>query len=177
MSALEKHLNTLPDYAKDLRVGLDGLLNSAAESGLTPAQLWGSAVAIAMTLRHHDLLAAVREDAAAHLDEVGLKAAHTAAAMMGMTNVYYHTTYHIMKDDDYRNMPAGLRMNAVKGHGYDQASFDLFALGASVIGQCSSCINAHDRDAKNAGISKQAIHTVVRLASYLNAIAIALDSK
>lgn len=168
---------TLPDTAKDVRLGLEGALTPEGSQGLTPTQIWGVTLACALTLRQPVLLKAIKADAAQHLDETALKAAETAAAIMGMTNIYYHTTYHLMKDDTYRTMPAGIRMNAARSHGHDQINYELFALGASVIGQCGNCINAHDKQVKDHGISREGVQSVVRIASYLNAAAIMLSAQ
>jgi len=175
-----EHTNTLisklPDAAKDVRLGLQSVLSPEGSQGLNATQIWGTAVAVALTLRQPALLKAIKADAAEHLDETGMTAAETAAAIMGMTNIYYHTTYHLMKDDTYRTMPAGIRMNASRTHGHDALNYELFALGASVIGQCGSCINAHDKHVKDHGISREGVQSVVRIASYLNAAAIMLAS-
>ena len=165
----------LPDAAKDVRLGLQSVLTPEGSQGLDAVQIWGTAVAVAITLRNPQLTAAIKADAAEHLDDAALKAAETAAAIMGMTNIYYHTTYHLMKDDTYRTMPAGIRMNASRSHGHDAVNYELFALGASVIGQCGNCINAHDKQVKDHGISREGVQSVVRIASYLNSAAIMLS--
>lgn len=170
-------ISKLPDSAKDVRLGLQGVFTPEGSQGLDNTQIWGTALACAITLRQPQLLKAIKADAAEHLDEAGLKAAETAAAIMGMTNIYYHTTYHLMKDDTYRTMPAGIRMNASRSHGHDAINYELFALGASVIGQCGNCINAHDKQVKEHGISREGVQSVVRIASYLNAAAIMLDAQ
>lgn len=174
MEHTETLLKQLPDAAKDVKLGLKSALTEEGSQGLTNAQIWGSALSVAIALRHPELEAAIRHDGAEHLGEDGIKAAETAAAIMGMTNIYYHTVFHLMKDDTYRTMPAGIRMNASKSHGYDDVSYELFAFASSVIGQCGSCVNAHEKQLKNAGISSQGIQSAVRLASYLNSAAIML---
>lgn len=169
-------ISKLPETAKDIRLGLQGVLTPEGSQGLDNTQIWGTALAVAMTVRHKGLLAAVRADAAQHLDDTGVKAAETAATLMGATNVYYRTTYSHMKDDTYKTMPAGIRMNASRTHGHDAVNYELYALGASVVGNCASCINAHDKQVKDHGISREAVQSIVRIASYFNATAIALDA-
>jgi len=174
-----EHTNTLisqlPDTAKDVRLGIQSVLTPEGSQGLDATQIWGTALTVAITLRNPQLLKAIKADVAEHLDETAIKAAETAAAIMGMTNIYYHTTYHLMKDDTYRTMPAKIRMNASKTHGHDSTNYELFALGASVIGQCGNCINAHDKVVKDHGISREGVQSIVRIASLLNAAAIMLS--
>ena len=174
MENTQNLIQNLPDAAKDVKLGLKSALSEEGSQGLTTPQIWGTALSVAITLRHQTLEEAIRADAAVHLDESGVTAAETAAAIMGMTNIYYHTIYHLIKDDTYRTMPAGIRMNASKSHGYDPVSYELFAFAASVIGQCGNCINAHEKQLRSEGVSSQGIQSAVRVASYLNAAAIML---
>lgn len=165
----------IPDTAKDVRLNLESLLTAGGAAGLTDAQLWGSALAASISLRQPTLLAAIEEAAAPILGEINMNAARTAASLMGMTNAYYRTIHH-MVDKEYATLPARLRMNAMRGHGAPEADFDLWALASSVIGNCSGCINAHDKKAKEYGVSREGVQTVIRLASVLHATAIVLDS-
>ena len=174
MENTQNLIQNLPEAAKDAKLGLKSVLTEEGSQGLTLPQIWGAALSVAITLRQPELEKAIREDGAEHLGENGVAAAETAAAIMGMTNIYYHTIYHLMKDETYRTMPAGIRMNASKSHGYDHVSYELFAFAASVIGQCGNCINAHEKQLKSEGISSQGIQSAVRIASYINSAAIML---
>src|SRR5205807_513513 len=99
----------LPDYAKDLRLNLGSVLSAPT---LTPAQIWGTALASAIAARNPAVIAAVAADAASALDATGLAAAKTAAAVMAMNNVYYRFTHLVAATaPDYRTLPARLRMN------------------------------------------------------------------
>lgn len=175
MSTLQNIYSLIPDTAKDVRLNLESLLTTGSSGGLTDVQLWGSAVAAAISLRQPLLLAAIEEAAAPILGETNLNAARTAASLMGMTNAYYRSIHH-MVDKEYATMPARLRMNSMRGHGAAEADFDLWALASSVIGNCGGCINAHDKKAKEYGISREGVQTAIRLASVLHATAIVLDS-
>ena len=174
MENVQNLLSNLPDTAKDVRLGLKSALAEEGSQGLTQPQIWGAALSAAITLRHPALEHAIRQDGEESLGEAGVKAAETAAALMGITNIYYHTVFHLMKDDTTRTMPAGIRMNASKSHGYDAVSYELFCFAASVIGQCGSCVNAHDKQLKDAGITREGIQSTVRLAGYLNGAAMML---
>lgn len=166
----------LPAYAKDIKLNLEAVLTEEGAPGLSASQLWGCALAIAITLKDADLLAAVETEAATHLSETEQAAARTAASLMGMTNVYYRTL-HMLKDQTYQTMPASLRMNGLKTHGADQASFDLWAFAASVIGQCSGCVNAHDSACRKLGISAQGLQSAIRIAAVLNATSVVLATE
>lgn len=172
---LDTIYNTLPTWAKDVKLNLQSALTGSSTTELTSDQLWGSALAASMALRQPQLLAAIDAEAQANLSETNYNAAKTAASLMGMTNIYYRSLHH-MSDKDYATMPAGIRMNSMRSHGADHVDFDLWALAASVIGNCGGCINAHDKQAKDGGITKGAIQSIIRLASVLHAAAVVLDT-
>ncbi len=61
---------------------------------------------------------------------------------MAMNNVYYRFT-HLAGNQEYRNMPAKLRMNVIGATGIDKIDFELFSLAVSAINGCGMCIDAH----------------------------------
>ena len=75
---IEAILETLPDYAKDLRLNWSALANATE---LTDDQKWGSFIAAAYGARSPQLLAAVEAEAAAHVKPEIINAAKGAAAM------------------------------------------------------------------------------------------------
>ena len=100
---LDQLLESIPDYAKDLRLNLSTLLR---QTELNEQQLWGTAVASALASRNRDVLAAIESEAAKHLTAEALKAAKGAAAIMGMNNVYYRFL-HTMENQRYRPFRRG----------------------------------------------------------------------
>ncbi len=163
----------LPDYAKDLKLNLSGVLTSNA---LTPRQVWGSALAAAIAARNADLTRAVAADAREHLDETALSAAKAAAAIMGMNNVYYRFV-HLSGTPDLKQMPARLRMNVIGNPGVDKADFELWSLAVSAVNGCGMCIEAHEREVLGKGITKEGVQDAVRIAAVMHAVAGLLDAQ
>lgn len=96
----------------------------------------------------------------------------TAAALMGMNNVWY--PYIEMADDsDLAQQKAELRMNAYANNGgVDKRRFEMYALAASIIGKCHFCIKSHYDLLKNhQGMSAQQLRDVGRIAAVINAAA------
>src|SRR6185437_5516187 len=149
----------IPDYAKDLRLNLPGVFASAH---LSEQQLWGTAVAAAIAARNPQLRTAVVAAARPHLSEAALTAAKTAAALMGMNNIYYRFT-HLVGDDAYRQMPARLRMQALANPGVERADFELFSLAVSAVNGCGMCIVAHERELTGHGMTREGVQDAVRL--------------
>ena len=116
-----------------------------------------------------DIVAAIRNDGA--LEPAQREAALTAAALMGMNNLWY--PYLEMADDaDLRTMRPELRMNAYATHGgVDRPSFELYALAASIVGKCEFCVQSHYRLLKESGFTTQQLRDVGRIAAVINAAA------
>lgn len=170
---LEQLREEIPDYAKDLKLNLSSALR---QTELTERQLWGTAVACAFAAHNARLYSAVLHDAAQHLDETALNAAKSAAAIMGMNNIYYRFI-HLASNKNYESMRAGLRMNAVRTHGVSQADFELWSLAVSAINGCASCVDSHEKVVREKGLSEAAVQAAVRIASILHAIARVLDAE
>jgi alkyl hydroperoxide reductase subunit D len=92
---------------------------------------------------------------------------------MAMNNIYYRFV-HLVSDKSFASLPAKLRMNIIANPGIDKLDFELSCLAVSAINGCGMCIDAHAKTLEQAGISKLAIQSAVRIAAVLNAAALSL---
>ncbi|MEN1729580.1 MAG: alkyl hydroperoxide reductase, partial [Pseudomonadota bacterium] len=122
----------IPDFAKDLRINLGNVLDVDQSEGLTDKQVWLTALATAVACKNVELIDAVASDAASVLDAKELDAARAAAAIMGMNNVYYRFL-HLTSNEDYKKLPAKLRMSVIGNPGIDKVDFELVSLAVSAI--------------------------------------------
>jgi alkyl hydroperoxide reductase subunit D len=104
-----------------------------------------------------------------------VQAAHAAAAIMGMNNVYYRFL-HLVEDEEYKQLPARLRMNVIGNPGIDKLDFELLSLAVSVINGCGTCVVAHERQLRKHGTSREAIQSAVRIAATVHAVARASEA-
>jgi len=154
----------IPDYAKDIRLNLDGVL---ARSSLDTADALGAALAAAYAARSKTIVDAIRGSGA--LSEVDVNAALSAAALMGMNNVWYPYV-EMAHDEDLKTQRAELRMNAYATHGgVDKKRFELFSLAASIVGKCHFCVASHYKMLKENGLSAQQLRDVGRIAAVITA--------
>jgi lipoyl-dependent peroxiredoxin subunit D len=167
----------IPEYAKDLRLNLDAL---AKIETLTPLQLWGSALASALATRNDELARAVAEEARAHLPEPAFTAARTAAALMGMNNVYYRAL-HLLSNAEYGNLPARLRMQGLANPGLpgnvERLDFELFCLAVSAVNGCGRCLDSHEHELRKRGATALQVQDALRIAAILHAVAGVLDGE
>jgi lipoyl-dependent peroxiredoxin subunit D len=163
----------LPDYAKDLRLNLSSL---AAEPTLSDQRRAGTFIAAALAARNPEVIAAVMAEFGPVLSPAALDAVKAAAAIMAMNNIYYRFT-HLTSAPDYRTLPAKLRMNVMARPGVEKADFELWSLAVSAINGCGMCIDAHERELRNAGVTTDAIQAAVRIAAVVHAVAATLDGE
>lgn len=171
--SIEALLERVPAYAKDLKLNLSSLLR---QTELTQQQLWGTAVAAAFAARNSDVRDAVFADAAAQLTPVEFEAAKSAAAIMGMNNVYYRFL-HLTPNEKYRTIPARLRMNVLRSHGAQQVDFELWCTAVSAINNCQACVASHEAEVRAKGLTEEAIVAAVRLAAVIQALACVFDAE
>jgi alkyl hydroperoxide reductase subunit D len=171
---IEELLETIPAYAKDLKLNYSTLVRQNPE--LNEQQLWGTVVASAMATRSDDLTSAALEEASQHLTPQALEAAKTAAALMGMNNIYYRFL-HLTSNQKYETMPARLRMNGIRTHGIEPLDFELWAVAVSAINGCGKCIDAHEKVLKEKGVSEETILAAIRIASIIHGIGTVLDTQ
>lgn len=169
---LEQLAESLPAYAKDMKLNLSSVLR---QPELTPNQTWGTALACAVALRNPQLLEAVTAEAAANVAPNVLEAARTAAAIMAMNNVYYRFQ-HLSGNEKYTTIPTRLRMNGIRTHGGDPVDFELWCTAVSAVNGCGKCVVAHERVLRDKSVTEETIAASVRIASVLHAVAVVLDA-
>ena len=170
---LNELLDTVPAYAKDLKLNLSSLLQ---QQELSEQQIWGTVAASAIASRNPQVIAAALAEAATHLSPQTLEAAKSAAAVMGMNNVYYRFQ-HLAKNPKYATLPARLRMNVLRTHGVDPADFELWCTAVSAINGCGLCVDSHEQVLRGKGVSEELILAAVRLASVIHGLATVFDTE
>jgi alkyl hydroperoxide reductase subunit D len=171
---LERLMETLPSYAKDMKLNFSSVV--ANQTDLNEQQLWGTVVGCAMVSRNEDLTAAALEEASSHMTPQALEAAKSAAAVMGMNNIYYRFL-HLASNEKYGTMRAGLRMNVIRTHGIDPLDFELWCLAVSAINGCGACVDSHEKVLREKGFGEEKVLAAVRVASVLHAVATVLDTE
>jgi alkyl hydroperoxide reductase subunit D len=171
--SLETLRETLPDYAKDLRLNISTLLG---ETTLTEVQKAGTFIACALASRNATLIRATIKEFEDKISSENMTAAKAAASIMGMNNIYYRFV-HLAEHKDYKTMPAKLRMNIIANPGADKIDFELWCLAVSAINGCGMCIDSHDTKLRGHGVSNEIIQTSIRIASVMHAVAATLDGE
>lgn len=169
MGWVEQIREALPDYAKDTKLNLDGVINRGA---LDITVATGCALASAVATGNGKLISLIQSSME---DSVECQAALTAAALMAQNNVWYPYV-EMAGDENLRGIPAQLRMNAIANHGgTSKINFETYSLAASIVGKCHFCVKAHYDNLRKEGMTVIQLRDVGRVASVINSVALILS--
>jgi lipoyl-dependent peroxiredoxin subunit D len=171
--SFEAFLDSFPNYARDIKLNLGNVLR---QSELTPQQAWGTALAAAIAARNPELLRAITAEARQHLSPKAAEAARSAAAVMGMNNVFYRFQ-QMVSGDKYAAIPARLRMQVIRSHGADPVDFELWCTAVSAINNCHVCVTSHEKVLRDKGFEEEKIVAAIRIAAVIHAAAGVLDEQ
>jgi alkyl hydroperoxide reductase subunit D len=158
--------DALPAYAKDLSLNLSTL---AGETTLSEQQKWGTFLASAYAVGTPEVVRQIEAATSGHLSPEARDAAKAAAAIMGMNNVYYRAL-HLLHNEEYRTIPARLRMNVLGSPGAPKLDFELWSLAVSAINGCGACMDAHEAELRKHGATAQQVQAGLRIAAVVNAV-------
>lgn len=173
LQTLQTLRDRLPEYAKDLKLSLGAL---AGETVLDETRKAGTFVAAAIASRNREVIEAVVAEFGPRLDPAAFAAAKAAAAIMAMNNVYYRFL-HLVEDEEYAKLRAGLRMNVIANPGTARENFELWSLAVSAVNGCGRCITAHEKVLREAGLTRGEIQAAVRIAAVVHAVAVTLETE
>jgi len=165
--SLKQFAETLPDYAKDIRLNLGSIL---ADQLMPQERKLMLLLSCAHGSGYKPLVEAAEAEAAGKLSDAQLNAARGAAAVMAMNNVYYRFV-HLVANPEYGKMPARLRMNIIGSHGVPKDEFELMSLAVSAMNGCGMCIDSHEQVLLEHGLKPDGIQTAVRIAAVMKALA------
>ena len=165
--SLKDFADSLPDYAKDLRLNIGSLLGDQI---LGDQRKYGLLLACAHGTGYKPIVDAAEAEVEGKLSDEAANAARAAAAVMAMNNVYYRFV-HLASNPVYGTLPAKLRMNVIGAHGIDKADFELFSLAVSAQNGCGMCIDSHEKVLGQHNVKPETIQAAARIAAVVKALA------
>lgn len=164
MIAIDLFKKAIPDYAKDIRLNIDNVIN---RSTLDSAEALSCALAASVATGNKDLVNMIYDSIE---DEKERTAAMAAGAIMSMTNVWYPYV-EMSGDNELKGLPAMLRMNVIgSSGGTTKERFEAYSLAASIVGRCHFCVRSHYEELKKAGYSVEQLRDIGRIAATINAV-------
>jgi lipoyl-dependent peroxiredoxin subunit D len=164
---LKQFADSLPDYAKDIRLNLSSILGDQL---IGDERKFGLLLACAHGSGYRPLVAAAEAEVEGKLSDQVANAARGAASVMAMNNVYYRFV-HLVANPEYGKLPARLRMNIIGSHGIPKEEFELLSLAVSAMNGCGMCIDSHERVLLEHRVKPEMIQSAVRIAAVMKALA------
>lgn len=157
----------LPAYARDIATNLMVL---SEEAVLNDQAKWGCFVASAHAVGETTTLRAVEAAAeTAGLSPEALDAARSASAAMAMSNIYFRAV-HLMTAPDYRDLRSRLRLNRLSRPGVAAVDYELWCVAVSAINGCGACLDSHEVELRERGVSAVQVQAALRIAAVVNAV-------
>jgi lipoyl-dependent peroxiredoxin subunit D len=156
--------------ARDLKLNLKKLMEGSA---LSAEEAHLALLATATSLDFRPLSEYARESLEKmDFSKEKITEAAESAALMGMLNTYYRFRHMVgtAVAETYKN--AGLRMTALAKPELGKEWFEMLALAVSILNGCETCIAAHEKTLREAGVATEKIHDLARLASVVKAVSI-----
>ena len=169
-NALDVIKDSIPDFAKDIRLNFGSVLSPTGAPDLTQSQIFSIALATSYALADAELTQALEDATRSEAGEAAVTAAKTAASLMAMNNIYYRFT-HYVENAAISGLPAKLRMQAMANPGVEKVDFELMSLAVSSVNGCGKCMAAHSHELSQHGTTPLAIQSAVRIAAVLHAAA------
>ena len=165
--SIKEFADTLPDYAKDIRLNVGSLVNDQL---LGDQRKHGLLLACAHATGYRPIVAAAEAEVEGKLSPEAANAARAAAAVMAMNNVYYRFV-HLASNPEYATLPARLRMNVIGAPGIEKDDFELFCLAVSAMNGCGACVDSHERVLVQHGVKAEIVQAAARFGAVIRAAA------
>jgi alkyl hydroperoxide reductase subunit D len=164
---LEQVKESIPDHAKDIKLNLD---SSITFSGLATVDAHACAYVAALASSNGGLAFEIEMNSPLFLAEAEREAAKTAAALMGMNNVWY-TFVDMVDDPDMKGLATGLHVTDYSTlTGVSKKKFAMYALCASIVGKCQYSVQSNYDILKAEGMTIQELMAVGRIAAVIHSI-------
>jgi lipoyl-dependent peroxiredoxin subunit D len=168
--SIDTLIGLIPAYAKDLATNLSVL---AQDTLLSDQQKWGTFLSTAYAIGVPPVVQTIESHVTPLITPEAITAAKSAAAIMGMNNVYYRAL-HLMHNQEYSTLPTKLRMNILANPGVAKVDFELWSLAVSAVNGCGLCLDSHEKVLRSHGVTNLQVQAAIRIASVVNAISATL---
>lgn len=172
-SALIDRLNEADSrFLKDLKINVGNVLKSQNLSEKEAALL---ALSVAINEKNAVLSGAL-EEVAVKLGATDAEILEVAAcvSVMNANNVFYRFKHFMHSNENYQNMPAGIRMSVMMNPVLGKEFFELLSLGVSALNGCEQCVTSHEASVKSHGGSEARIFDTIRLVSVIRSLIVIL---
>lgn len=166
-------LDSIESYQKDVRINLQTLFQESVPGTVNLGKdlKYALILACGLSTGSASFVKTLRSVMGDDLPEPFIQAAHLAASLMAMTNVYYRAK-HFAAHGELSALPARLRMTALGAPPIPKGPFELLCLAVSAINGCEQCVASHVKSASE-HVSLEWIHESIRIAAIVKSGSVA----
>ena len=172
LTSVDTLRDSMGDDFKDIRLNVSSVLTG---ENLDSATALGIALASARFIRSETLASALTTDIHDNFGEDAeniISDATAVAGLMAMNTTYYRFR-HMLSKETYDARPPRLRMSRMAQPATNKTVFELMSLACAALAGCELCIKNHEGHLVAAGASEDSCHDAIRIASVMNAAAVA----
>lgn len=171
-SLIDRLNDTDSRFLKDLKINVGNVLKSQHLSEKEAALL---ALSVAINEKNAPLREALQEIAVkSGATEAEVLEVAACVSVMNANNVFYRFKHFMHKNENYQNMPAGIRMSVMMNPVLGKEFFELLSLGVSALNGCEQCVTSHEASVKSHGGSEARIFDTIRLVSVIRSLIVIL---
>ena len=164
MVNLDDVKNSIPEFAKDIKLNFSSLIiNSEEDDEL----LLGCAYASALALDSQGLISVFENEARARVSDDFIQAVKSTVAIMTLNNIWYKYR-DSLPNGEMKTAAQRMRVNIMRDHaGLNKTLFESISLCISAVNGCTFCVKAHSNLLLDNGKSKDYVLNIGRIASVI----------
>ncbi|MCR9066169.1 MAG: carboxymuconolactone decarboxylase family protein [Cytophagales bacterium] len=167
---LDRHNEADTRFIKDLKINVTNVLK--AES-FTQKEAILLALAVAINEKSEVLTDSLTELARTHeASEEEINEVAACVSLMNANNIFYRFRHFMHSNENYQNMPAGIRMSVMMKPVLGKEFFELMSLAVSAINGCEQCVTSHEASVKAHGGTEQRIFDSIRLTAVIKSLVV-----
>lgn len=169
---ISRHNEADSRFIKDLKINVTNVLKAETLSQKEAVLL---ALAVAVNEKSEVLtnglmaLAKSMEATEGELNEVA-----GCVSLMNANNIFYRFRHFMHNNENYQNMPAGIRMSIMMKPVLGKEFFELMSLAVSAINGCEQCVTSHEASVKSHGGTEARIFDAIRLVAVIKSLVVIL---
>lgn len=169
---LDKHNAADTRFIKDLKINVTNVLKADT---LTQKEAVLLALSVAINEKNEALTASLTELAKSlETTDEELNEVAGCVSLMNANNIFYRFRHFMGGNENYQNMPAGIRMSIMMKPVLGKEFFELMSLALSAVNGCEQCVTSHEASVKSHGGTEARIFDSIRLVAVIKSLIVVL---
>ncbi|WP_304232101.1 carboxymuconolactone decarboxylase family protein [Jiulongibacter sediminis] len=169
---LDRHNEADTRFIKDLKINVTNVLKAET---LTQKEAVLLALSVAINEKSEVLASSLTELAKSlEATDDELNEVAGCVSLMNANNIFYRFRHFMSGNENYQNMPAGIRMSIMMKPVLGKEFFELMSLALSAVNGCEQCVTSHEASVKSHGGTEARIFDSIRLVAVIKSLIVVL---